>query len=173
MQNWRNRKDTGGHFFNNVPDDWARRDTIREVPEEEQRKSSVQFDPNAPVTHIYPPRRTLSPEKLDEEDHVQEVEIPRRGSHAPLSPVPIPEFISAPPTPRYVVPKRTGVQKQFSFGKGGRKQLTEEETMGLVEAGRNEGGMSDRETVSQHSEHSETEDSDYERDRRTRQYEMF
>jgi hypothetical protein len=143
-----------------VPSDWTRRETIREVPaeEEDMRKSSVQFDPTAPVTHIYPPR----PEKFGPEDEFEEGDLSR--SHNPLSPVPAPEFISAPPTPRYNIGKRGGIQKQFSFGKVGRKQLTEEETVGLVEAGRNEGAMSDRESGSHHSEeHSEhSEESDFE-----------
>lgn len=156
LPNWRNRKESSP--------EWHRESTIREVPaEEERRKSSVQFDPTAPHTHIYPPRR-MSPE-YSGGDHVDEVEFSR--SHNPLSPVAMPDFMSAPPTPRYNVSKRPSaqLQKSFSFGKSGRKKLTEEETIGLVEAGRNEGGMSDenddKNSETQHSDH--TEDSDYER----------
>jgi hypothetical protein len=147
-----------GHFIN-VPSEWAamqRESTIREVPAEEEGRSSVQFDPTAPVTHIYPPRRQ-SPEDNGSEEMV---EYPtRRGSHhMPLSPVETPDFISAPPTPRYTIPKRPHIEKQFSFGRGkGRKKLTEEETIGLVEAGRNEAGGSNDEgdSLSQHSEDSD------------------
>ena len=89
----------------------------------------------APHTHIYPPKR-LSPEKYGD-DHIEEVDFSRRGGlHNPLSPVNTPDFISAPPTPRYNV--RGSVHKTFSFGSGGRTRRTEEETIGLVEAGRNE-----------------------------------
>lgn len=153
-----------GHFMN-VPSEWGnlgRESTIREVPDEEERKSSVQFDPTAPVTHIYPPRRQ-TPEKIQEEyeeEEMTEYASTRRGSHhMPLSPVEPPDFLSAPPTPRYNIAKRSNIEKQFSFGQGrgrGRKNLTEEETIGLVEAGRNEGGMSNDERDSGHSE----EDSD-------------
>ena len=70
--------------------------------------------------------------------------------------------MSAPPTPRYNISKRgSQVQKQFSFGKAGRgKRLTQEETMGLVQAGQNEGGLSesDRESVSRQSDHSQESD---------------
>ena len=83
-----------------------------------------------------------------------------------MSPVATPDFISAPPTPRYNVSKRAQVQKQFSFGRAGRgKILTQEETMGLVQAGQNEGGMSesDRESTSRQSDHSEhSHESDFE-----------
>lgn len=137
-QDRENRKD--GHFFN-VPQEWTRREsTIREVPAEEER-SSVQFDPSAPVTHIYPPQGSSSG-KIDTEDHVEEVDLSRGEVHNPLSPVPVPSFLSAPPTPRYHETLRRGVQKQFSFGRAGRKRLTEEETIGLVESGKREGGMS-------------------------------
>jgi len=133
--------------------------------EEEDRRSSVQFDPTAPITHIYPPRRRGTDEKLEEEYESEEmVEYPtRRGSqHMPLSPVEPPDFLSAPPTPRYAISKRRAgphLEKQFSFGKGrGRRNLTEEETIGLVEAGRNEGGLSNDERDSRESLHSEDSD---------------
>jgi hypothetical protein len=145
--------------FLNVPSTWGdtplRESTIREVPQEDDRRSSMQFDPNAPVTHIYP--RRDSPEKFA--PGVEEYELQR---HNPLSPVDTAGFISAPPTPRYNLPKRTPVQKQFSFGRQGNKRLTQEETIGLVEAGRNEGRMSDeKDSVSEHSGY----DSDSERER--------
>ena len=77
----------------------------------------------------------------------------------PLSPVETPDFLSAPPTPRYTIPKRPHIEKQFSFGRGkGRKNLTEEETIGLVAAGRNEGGLSNDERDSGGSQHSEDSD---------------
>jgi hypothetical protein len=159
---WKNRRD-GAHS-----PDWRRESTIREVPaeEEEKRKSSMQFDPNAPHTHIYPPRSSPESFSATDVDHVEEVDFSKRvvASHNTSSPAPIPEFISTLPTPRYNVGKRGTLQKQFSFGKTGRKNLTEEETIGLVEAGRNEGGMSDdnddKNSGSHHSENSE--DSDYE-----------
>jgi hypothetical protein len=157
------RKD--GRFLN-VPSTWGeqslRESTIREVPPEEERKDSVQFDPTAPVTHIYPRRE--SPEKLA--PNTEEYELERRGSHNPLSPVEPPGFLSAPPTPRYNTPRRPNVQKQFSFGRQGKKRLTQEETIGLVEAGRNEGHTSD-EKESLHSVHSDEEEdsSDSERER--------
>lgn len=168
LPQWRSRKD--GRFFNNLPSDWSLREsTIREVPaEEDQRKSSVQFDPNAPVTHIYPPRRTPADDKFGaEDDNLDGTDYSSRGQHNPLSPVETPDFRSAPPTPRYNVSKRGGqLQKQFSFGRAGKgKSLTQEETMGLVQAGQNEGGMSesDRESVSRLSEHSEhSQGSDFE-----------
>jgi hypothetical protein len=116
----------------------------------------MQFDPEAPITHIYPPRRDSKPLT-----NVEEYEMERRGSHNPLSPVEPPGFLSAPPTPRYNISKKANVSKTFSFGRQG-KRLTQEETIGLVEAGRNEGQMSDeKDSVSLHSE----EDSDSERER--------
>ena len=168
LPKWRNRKD--GRFFNNLPSDWSLRDsTIREVPvEEEQGRSSVQFDPDAPITHIYPPRQTPPDDKFGaENDDLEEIDYSSRGQHNPLSPVTTPDFISAPPTPRYNVSKRGGqVQKQFSFGRAARgKSLTQEETMGLVQAGQNEARMSDsdRESVSRQSDHSEhSHESDFE-----------
>ena len=94
-----------------------------------------------------------------EDDHLEDVGSSSRGQHNPLSPVTTADFMSAPPTPRYNVSKRGGqVQKQFSFGRAGRgNRLTQEETIGLVQAGQNEGGMSesDRESVSRQSDHSE------------------
>jgi hypothetical protein len=169
LPNWQNRTDGGP--------EWHRESTIREVPAEEdseQRKSSVQFNPTAPHTHIYPP---LNPQKYGD-DHIEEVDFSRRGGlHNPLSPVATPDFISAPPTPRYNV--RGSVQKTFSFGSGGRKRRTEEETIGLVEAGRDE-GMNDYDDKGSASPHSEpTEDSDYEKQdvgttgRRQRSYDML
>lgn len=138
------RKD--GHFG---PNQWGahpgnlRGSTIVEVPpeHEDHRRSSVHFNPNAPVTHIYPPRKSSPEKQAITEENIETIDWGRRGSHNPLSPVNPPDFRSAPPTPRYTVnPKRSTVQKQFSFGRGGgRKNLTEEETMGLVEAGQNEG----------------------------------
>lgn len=172
--NRENRKD--GHFLN-VPSEWGqhpgniRDSTIVEVPPEEDadRKSSVHFNPNAPVTHIYPPRQT-SPEKQSiAEEHLETTDWTRRGSaHNPLSPVEPPGFLSAPPTPRYTVPKRSNVQKQYSFGRSGRQNLTEEETIGLVKAGQNEGVASegDDEFVESPERTSEDSDSDSrERDR--------
>ena len=141
-----------------------RESTIREVPSEEERKSSVQFDPSAPVTHIYPPRRN-TPDKLEIGDHIEEVDLSRVEAHNPLSPVPLPSFLSAPPTPRYDTTRRGGVQKQFSFGRAGRKRLTEEETMGLVEAGRREGGMpveDERDADSDESAHIESDTESHE-----------
>jgi hypothetical protein len=159
------RKD--GHFFD-LPSDFGRREsTIREVPAEEEPRSSVQFNPAAPVTHIYPPRTAQSPEKYNLEDRVEEVDHSGQQTHNPLSPVPTPDFLSAPPTPRYPIPKRANVQKTFSFGRAakspGRTVLTEEETMGLVKAGQNEGTMCDKDSESPHqTEHSE--ESDFEAD---------
>jgi len=150
--------------FPNTPREWTRESTIREVPAEEERKSSVQFDPTAPVTHIYPPRRT-SPDKIGTEDHIEEVDLSRVEAHNPLSPVPLPSFLSAPPTPRYDTIRRGGVQKQFSFGRAGRKHLTEEETMGLVEAGRREGGISaedERDSEPDESGHMESDTDSHE-----------
>lgn len=149
LPSWRRGRD--GHS------EWSRREsTIREVPSEEERKSSVHFDPTAPVTHIYPPRR-LSFDKIREDDYVEELDMSR--SHNPLSPVTTPDFLSAPPTPRYNVASRSGLQKQFSFGRTGRKHLTEEETIGLVEAGKHEGmeeeDHHERESNTPQSEHSE------------------
>jgi hypothetical protein len=174
------RKD--GHFFD-LPHDFGRREsTIREVPAEDESRSSVQFDPTAPVTHIYPPRRTSSPEKYGLEDNVEEVDYSRTQIHNPLSPVAAPDFLSAPPTPRYPTPKRANVQKTFSFGRSGKSPgktvgLTEEETMGLVLAGQNEAGASDRDTDSpQHTEHSEESDFEAEESsgrRMGKSYEMF
>lgn len=120
--------------------------------------SSVQFDPTAPVTHIYPPRERpeqLGPLYFEPRE--------RQGSlHAPLSPVETADFLSAPPTPRYTIPKRPPVQKQFSFGRG-RKQLTEEETIGLVQAGRNEaGGLDDNDDRDMGSPERNSGDSDSE-----------
>jgi hypothetical protein len=158
----RNREGQKDGDSGKMPSEWAHREsTIREVPPEEERKasmSSVQFDPSAPVTHIYPPK-----EKGPELGALYFEPRERQGSlHAPLSPVETPDFLSAPPTPRYTVPKRPVVQKQFSFGRG-KKRLTEEETIGLVQAGRLEGGGSDdnddRETGSpeRHSGDSDSE----------------
>ena len=155
---------TDGHFLN-VPSDWSK-ETIREVPAEEERRSSIQFDPNAPITHIYPPRQTRA-HKLSPEDGTEEVDHSEREAHNPLSPVDTPDFLSAPPTPRYTIPKRTAVQKQFSFSRAGKRNLTEEETIGLVEAGQTEGVASEesdeRESTHSHSEH--WDDSDHERER--------
>lgn len=153
LPNWRRRRDGNS--------EWGRREsTIREVPSEEERKSSVHFDPTAPVTHIYPPRR-LNFDKPGGDDHIDEVDMSR--SHNPLSPVATQDFLSAPPTPRYNVASHLGLQKQFSFGRTGRRHLTEEETMGLVAAGRREGIEEDNDEEesgipqSEHSEDSECE----------------
>lgn len=164
---WRYNRNqpTDGHFLN-VPSDWAKRETIREVPAEEEGKSSVQFDPNAPVTHIYPPRQARA-DKLSPEDGTEEVDYSEREAHNPLSPVDTPDFLSAPPTPRYTIPKRTAIQKQFSFARAGKKHLTEEETVGLVQAGQSEGVPSEesdeRESTHSHSEH--WDDSDFEKEK--------
>ena len=144
LRNWRNRN----HASSIIPSDWTLREsTIREVPadeDEQQRKSSVQFDPTAPITHIYPPRQT-STEKFGPEEHIEEIDL-SKGSQQQQNQM-------SPGIKR-------GLQKQYSFGRGGRENLTEEETMGLVEAGKNEGGMSEsdgRDTESQHSQESEVE----------------
>lgn len=163
-QIWKRDVQKDGHFIN-VPSEWAamqRESTIREVPAEEEGRSSVQFDPTAPVTYIYPPRRQ-NPEEREYESQ-EMVDYPtRRGSHhMPLSPDEPPDFLSAPPTPRYTIPKRQHLEKQFSFGRGkGRKNLTEEETIGLVQAGRNEAGGSndERDSGSRISEDSDTGES--------------
>ena len=153
LPNWRRARDGNS--------EWSRREsTIREVPSEEERKSSVHFDPTAPVTHIYPPRRS-SVGTLGADDHVDEVDMSR--SHNQVSPAATPDFLSAPPTSRYNVGSHLGLQKQFSFGRTGRKHRTEEETMGLVAAGRHEGMEEDnneRESSTPQSEHSE--DSEFE-----------
>jgi hypothetical protein len=176
----KSRKD--GHFFDLPPDFGRRESTIREVPAEEESRSSVQFDPSAPVTHIYPPRRTSSPDKYRLGDNLEEVDYSRTQAHNPLSPVAAPDFLSAPPTPRYPIPKRANVQKTYSFGRSGKSAgktagLTEEETMGLVLAGQNEAGASDRDTDSpHHTEHSEESDFEAEESRggrRGKPYEMF
>lgn len=180
MKSFRRGSRNDGHFFN-LPADFGRREsTIREVPAEEEPRSSIQFDPTAPVTHIYPPRKT-SPQKYQLEDNVEEVDYSRTQIHNPLSPVPTPDFLSAPPTPRYPIPNRASVQKTFSFGRAGksprRTGLTEEETMGLVVAGQNEAGASDRDTDSpNHTEQSEESDFESEEQRRRslgKSYEMF
>ena len=162
------RKD--GHFFDLPPDFSRRESTIREVPSEDEPRSSVQFDPTAPVTHIYPPRNPTSPDKYAPEDNVEEADYLRTQAHNPLSPVATPDFLSAPPTPRYPISKRSAVQKTFSFGRAGksagRTKLTEEETMGLVTAGQNEAGASDRDIESPHrTEHSEESDFEAEESR--------
>jgi len=157
LPNWRRGRDRNS--------EWSRREsTIREVPSEEERKSSVHFDPTAPVTHIYPPRRS-SLDTSDGDDHIDEVDLSR--SRNPLSPAATQEFLSAPPNPRHNVASHLGLQKQFSFGRTGRKHLTEEETMGLVAAGQREGMEEDndeKESSTPKSEHSE--DSEYERSSR-------
>ena len=151
LPNWRRGRD--GHS------EWTRREsTIREVPSEEERKSSIHFDPTAPVTHIYPPRQS-SYEKAGQDDHVEEVDMSK--FHHPLSPVRSPDFLSTSPATRYNVGSHSGLQKQFSFGRAGRKHLTEEETMGLVAAGRNEGIEEERDEGDNtpHSENSEDHES--------------
>src|SRR5205085_9082555 len=163
-RNWKRDVQKDGHFIN-VPSEWAamqRESTIREVPAEEEGRSSIQFDSTAPVTHIYPPRRPSPEEKEYESQEMVEYPTGRGSHHMPLSPVETPSFLSAPPTPRHIIFKRPHLEKQFSFGRGkGRKNLTEEETIGLVEAGRNEAGGSndERDSGSQHSEDSDTGES--------------
>lgn len=153
LPNWRRGRDGQS--------EWSRREsTIREVPSEEERKSSIHFDPTAPVTHIYPPRQP-SFEKVGEDDHVEEIEMSRY--HHPLSPVRSPDFLSTAPSTRYKVGSHSGIQKQFSFGRAGRKHLTEEETMGLVAAGQHEAveeeEHEDRDDSTPHSDHSEDNES--------------
>jgi hypothetical protein len=156
LPNWRRGREG--------PSEWSRReDTIREVPLEEERKSSIQFDPTAPVTHIYPPRRS-SFDKPTIPDHLEVADISK--SHNSLSSVMPSGFRSAPPTPQYSIASRSRLQKQFSFGQMGRKHLTEEETMGLVAAGRHEvleeednDERKDHTPPSEHSEDSESEES--------------
>jgi len=80
------------------------------------------------------------------------------SSHNPLSPVDPPDFLSAPPTPRYPVSNRPNLSQPFSFRKIGRKQLTEEETMGLVHAGQ-EAGIQDAHKITESSQ-STSDDSD-------------
>ena len=180
MKSFRQGSRNDGRFFNIPPDFGRRESTIREVPSEEEPRSSVQFDPTAPVTHIYPLRKT-SPDKYRLEDNVAEIDYSRTQVHNPLSPVATPDFLSAPPTPRYPIPKRAPVQKTFSFGRAGRSPgrtgLTEEETIGLVVAGQNEAGASDRDTDSpNHTERSEESDFESEEHRgrpMERSYEMF
>jgi hypothetical protein len=151
LPNWRRGRDGQS--------EWSRREsTIREVPAEEERKSSVHFDPTAPVTHIYPPRQS-SLDKVGEDDHVEEIEMSRYRH--PLAPVRSPDFLSTAPSTRYNVASHSGIQKQFSFGRGGRKNLTEEETMGLVAAGQHEAVEEehDNRDDTPHSDHSEDNES--------------
>jgi hypothetical protein len=162
------------------PSNWRRRDTntsdfrestIREVPSEESEpRSSVHFDPEAPVTHIYPPRKP-SPEKLKAlGDHIEHIGSKRE--HNPLSPAITPDFISAPPTPRYPIPKKANLHKQFSFGSRENRHLTEEETMGLVQAGEHEGEGDPDSPTSDRSEEYERVGQGSE-DGQERRYDMF
>ena len=178
---WRGRRDT-------MQSNRTRQSTIRVVTpeeEEEQRKSSVQFDPSAPVTRIYPAKDTTTTATSTENqllrDRTEEDSSPSKRYHNPLSPVMPPDFISAPPTPRYAIPERSILHKQFSFGRTGKTMPTEEETMGLVQAEEREQAVSDDIDDGQvyRSPSQRSEGSDFENVERTpqkkkqRSYDMF
>jgi hypothetical protein len=128
------------------------------IPEddESERKSSVQIHEDKPPTLIYP--RGLHESPLLSQEGIDSYSP---GSlHNPLSPVHPPDFLAAPPTPRYIPPVR-GLQKQFSFIQGRAKQ-SDEELVGLVHATRNE-DLEEKESNSPESD----ESSDWEHPERT------
>jgi hypothetical protein len=168
LSNRRNRRDTRASEFTLGP-------TIREVPSEEEPRSSVEFNPDAPVTHIYPIRKPETIKVLSQ--NVEELDLSSKRDHNPLSPAFAADFRSAPPTPRYPIAKRSNLHKQFSFGSRGNRLPTEEETMGLVEqdqrGSRIEGDDQEPESpVSEPSESSDSERGHGERDK-VRVYDMF